>query len=178
MLHRFRFFLFIGTYLTMNRYCCCFKKGYSFSKKQNLTSKDNYLQNVEYKDTKAFVPPVYSGKVIKVYDGDTITIAAKLPNTEYPVYRFRVRLAGIDSPEIKGKTESEIKLAHESRDALHNLIFGKYVVLKNTSIEKYGRILADIFVNDIHINDWMLKNNYAIPYDGGTKHRPEEWDNL
>lgn len=36
-------------------------------------------ENVKWSDTVPFVPPITSGRVIKVYDGDTITIAAKLP---------------------------------------------------------------------------------------------------
>ena len=39
---------------------------------------NDYLENVCYKDTIPFIPPITSGKVIKVYDGDTITIASKL----------------------------------------------------------------------------------------------------
>ena len=52
-----------------------------------------------------FVPPITEGEVIHVYDGDTITIVSKLPYDESPLYRFSVRLAGIDCAEIKGKTE-------------------------------------------------------------------------
>jgi hypothetical protein len=37
-----------------------------------------------------FVPPVTGGKVIKVYDGDTITIATTLPYPDSPLYKFRV----------------------------------------------------------------------------------------
>ena len=46
----------------------------------------------------------------------------------------------------------------------------------NNIYEKYGRILADVYLGDLHINQWMLDNKHAIPYDGGTKHRPDEWD--
>ena len=136
----------------------------------------DYLNEVRYLDTVIFVPPITAGKVVKVYDGDTITIAAKLPNVDSPVYRFSVRLLGIDSAEIKGKTFAEKEIAVRARDALHKLIFGKIVHLKKISTEKYGRILADVYLGDIHINQWMLDNNYAIPYDGGTKSRPDAWD--
>lgn len=135
----------------------------------------DYLQNIQYSDTIEFVPPITYGKVIKVYDGDTITICSKLPYNDSPIYRFNVRLNGIDSPEIKGKTEQEKILAKTSRDALSKLILGKYVTLKNTSTEKYGRILANIFLDNINVNQWMLDNNYAVYYDGGTKHRDESW---
>jgi endonuclease YncB( thermonuclease family) len=129
----------------------------------------DYLDKISYENTKPFVPPITSGKVVKVYDGDTITIASKLPNTEDPIYRFSIRLSGIDSPEIKGKTIKEKELAKKSRDSLANLIEGKIVTLKNISTEKYGRILADVFLDDLHVNVWMLQHNYAIKYDGGKK---------
>ena len=140
------------------------------------------LEHITYKDTIPFILPIVYGKVIKVYDGDTITIAAIIPNTNNnkTVYRFSVRLTGIDSPEIKGHTQNEKNAAITSRDALHKLIFGKIIELRNNSNEKYGRILADVYLtntNDssnsygtlLHINKWMLDNKYAIPSNGGTK---------
>jgi endonuclease YncB( thermonuclease family) len=48
--------------------------------------------------------------------------------------------------------------------------------LKNISTEKYGRILADVYLDDLHVNQWMLDNGLAVEYDGGTKQRPVEWD--
>jgi endonuclease YncB( thermonuclease family) len=144
--------------------------------KQQIESKYEYLHNIEYKDTILFVPPIITGKVIKVYDGDTITIASKLPNQETPIYRFSVRLNGIDCAEIKGKTQNEKKIAIHARDKLHALIFGKMVHLKNVSTEKYGRILADVYLDDLNVCKWMLDNDLAVPYDGATKYRPPEWD--
>ena len=141
-----------------------------------IVKNDEYLKNVLYSDVKRFIPPINHGKVVKVYDGDTITIASKLPNSNLPFYRFSVRLRNIDSPEIKGITEEEKTLAIEARDALHNLIFGKIIVLKNLGTEKYGRVLADIYLEELHINNWMLENNYAVPYNGKKKVRPIEWD--
>jgi len=144
--------------------------------KEQIDTKLEYLNDVEYKDTVLFVPPIMVGKVVKVYDGDTITIASRLPNTETPIYRFSVRLSGIDSAEIHGKTENEKKHAIVARDRLHELIFGKMVHLKGISTEKYGRILADVYLDDTHINQWMLDQQLAIPYDGGAKQRPAQWD--
>ena len=135
------------------------------------------LEHITYKDTIPFIIPILYGKVIKVYDGDTITIAAVLPIiNNNKLYRFSVRLSGIDSPEIKGHTQREKNAAIVARDALHKLIFGKVIELRNNANEKYGRLLADIYLhtadgseNLIHINKWMLDNKYAIPYNGGTK---------
>jgi endonuclease YncB( thermonuclease family) len=70
----------------------------------------------------------------------------------------------------------EKELAINARDALHALIFGKMVHLKNIGTEKYGRILADVYLNELHVNSWLLNQKYAIEYDGGTKQRPKHWD--
>jgi endonuclease YncB( thermonuclease family) len=135
-----------------------------------------YLEKINYENTVPFVPPIVGGKVVKVYDGDTFTIASKLPYLDSPIYRFSVRLNGIDAPEIKGKTNAEKELAKKSRDALTNLIMNKIVRLENISIEKYGRILADVYVDTICVNDFMIDNKYAIRYNGGKKERPDEWN--
>jgi micrococcal nuclease len=129
----------------------------------------SYLQNISYKETEAFIPEIRFAKVVKVYDGDTITVASKLPFNESPIYRFSVRLRSIDSPEIKGESEKECQMAIQSRDVLHNMIFGKIIELRNNGKEKYGRLLADIYYNDIHINKWMVDKGYAVKYDGGKK---------
>ena len=136
----------------------------------------DYLDTIEYNDTIPFTFPIKYGKVIKVYDGDTITIAAKLPNTDGPVYRFSVRLDGIDTPEIKGKSVAERELAKQARDALHELIYGKVVELRNVANEKYGRILADVYIGDTNVNQWLVSENFAVLYDGGKKQRPASWD--
>ena len=41
--------------------------------------------------------------------------------------------------------------------------------LKNISIEKYGRILADIYLDVLHVNEYMIQHNYAYKYNGGKK---------
>jgi len=130
---------------------------------------------IKWEDTTPFTMPITGGHVIKVYDGDSITIAAYLPIEKSPLFRFSVRLNGIDTPEIKGKNEDEKAAAKEARDALSNLILHKEVILKNVGTEKYGRILADVYLGDLCINDWLIKENYAVKYDGGTKISPTSW---
>lgn len=124
-----------------------------------------------------FVPPVNGGNVIKVYDGDTITIASTLNGMRNsPLYRFSVRLDGIDTPEIKGgKNENEKTVAIMARDALRGKILNKHVELRNVKTEKYGRLLAEVWYEGKNINKWMIQERYAILYDGGTKHSPEDW---
>ena len=138
----------------------------------------SYLDDIEWKDTQVFTVPVSFGKVIKVYDGDTITIANKLPIKNSPMYRFSVRLDGIDAPEIKSKQEWEKMCARQAKDFLSSKILGKIVELKDVKNEKYGRILATVYLNDKNINQLMIDKKHAIKYNGGTKHKPNEWINV
>jgi micrococcal nuclease len=135
--------------------------------------------NIKWEDTIEFTFPIKGGRVIKVYDADTITIAAKLPYDDSPLYRLSVRLNGIDTPEIKGKgiSEEEKEVAKNARDFVIGLVLNKYVRLENIESEKYGRILADVFVGDIHLNELLIKERYAVKYDGGTKIKPSSWIN-
>ena len=112
-----------------------------------------------------------------MYDADTITIASKLPYNDSPIYRLSVRLNGIDAPEIKGKgiTEDEKEAAKLARDYVSNLVFNKFVRLENIQTEKYGRILADVFVDELHLNKHLIDNRYAVEYSGGTKKKPVSW---
>ena len=133
-------------------------------------------QDLDPKSLDAFVPPVNSGRVIKVYDGDTITIASKVPGLRNsPIYKFSVRLNGIDTPEIKGKNEDEKAVAQKARDALSARIMGKDIFLKNVQTEKYGRLLCEIYLDKENLNQWMINQRYALAYDGGTKVIPKSW---
>lgn len=131
--------------------------------------------NITWDDTVEFTYPITSGYVIKVYDGDTITIASKMPYENSPLFRFNVRLNGIDTPEIKSKNENEKILAKRARDDLSQLIAHKTVTLQNVKNEKYGRILADVYLDDLHINQWMIDQQFAVAYDGKTKQLPVSW---
>ena len=129
-----------------------------------------------FDDIQPFVPPINEGHVIKVYDGDTITIVSKLPYSGSPKYKFSVRLAGIDSAEMSSKNANEKAKAIEARDALSSKIMGKQVTLTNVKTEKYGRILADVHLDGAHLNEWMIKNGFAVPYDCVKKNRPDDWN--
>ena len=142
---------------------------------RRFSSCNNKLYNIDEQKLKNFVPKIKECKVIKVYDGDTITIAAFLKG-DPECYKFKVRLNGIDSAEIKGSSENEKKHAIVARDALSDKILHQIVKLDIKGVEKYGRILADVFYNGENMNEWMLNNGYAVKHDGGTKKRDEKWD--
>jgi len=163
----------------LNRYCGCIlkknDKGNDKGSDKGSDNENNPICIIDYKETSVFIPPITCGQVIKVYDGDTITIASKLPYPESPLYRFQVRLAGIDCPEIKTKNEEERAIALLARKEMEDLTFQKTVYLTNLQNEKYGRILADVYVDNIHLNQHMIKKKLAVNYDGATKQSPKSW---
>jgi len=153
---------------------------FHFKKKNKNNINENYMEDgedIKWEDTVEFTFPITGGRVIKVYDGDTITIASKLPYDSSPMYRLSVRLNGIDTPEIKGKgiSDDEKEAAKIVRDFVGKMVLNKYVSLKNIESEKYGRILADVYVGDIHLNELLVTERYAVKYDGGTKQKPTSW---
>ena len=77
---------------------------------------------------------------------------------------------------MRGSSPNEKQHALQSRDALKEKIMDKIITLDITGLEKYGRILATVYYKGENMNEWLLKNNYAIPYDGGTKKRDPTWD--
>lgn len=131
--------------------------------------------NQKYKDSDynkipKFIPNINVVYVVNVYDGDTITVVSTLNNGDkITPYRFTIRLNGIDCPEIKTKNELEKKHALRAKDFLVDMIYQKVVYLNVIKCDKYGRLLCDVFYNNINVNKLMIYKNYAIEYDGGTK---------
>ncbi len=99
------------------------------------------------------------GKVIKVSDGDTVTIL-----TEDKV-SHKIRLNDIDAPEKKQP------FGNKSRDNLASYIAGEIVTVKYKSKDKYGRILGTIYFENLDINLQQIKNGYAWVYKQYSKNQ-------
>lgn len=158
----------------MNLLCKC------ISPKLNIFTKCNRFSTSQpptWKSTVPFKPPINSGYVIKVYDGDTITVASKLPYSKSPMYRWSVRIRGIDTPELRTKNSEEKTIAKIAQRSLSDMILNKTVDLKNIDTGKYGRVLADVYYKKINITEFMIVNRLAVPYFGKTKKTPKSWLN-
>jgi len=111
-------------------------------------------------------PPV---KIVKIYDGDTIHVDIE----DWPAIigkNIGVRVLGIDAPEMHDKNEEIKKKANEAKAlATDTLLSAKEVRLKNIGRDKYFRILAEVWADDVNLADVMLESGLAKPYDGGTK---------
>ena len=98
----------------------------------------------------------FTGKVVSITDGDTVTILTDNKQT-------KVRLAEIDTPE---KNQPYGKKA---KKALSDFIFGKTVRIEVDTIDRYGRVVGKIFLNDLNINKEMVKAGHAWVYDKYAK---------
>jgi micrococcal nuclease len=115
----------------------------------------------------------YVTEITKVVDGDTIDVVIDLGFDI--MYKQRVRLAGIDSPESRTKDLDEKALGLEAKEFLkHRVEAATKIVIrteKSDSTGKYGRIIGWLFLNGEHmsVNNEMIHKGYAWNYDGDTK---------
>ena len=104
----------------------------------------------------------YSATVISVYDGDTVTVSVDLGF--HISQTMSVRLARINSPEVRGGSSTE---GLEARDYLRSILIGKKVTLVTykDGKEKYGRYLADVYLGEPRVfncvNDMMVAKGFA-----------------
>lgn len=133
------------------------------------------------------------GKVVDIYDGDTCTLI--LPFNDKP-YKFNVRLAEIDTCELKSKYLINKDLGIKARDRLLELITGKINInskkdikeLLNTNnyilnvkcgkYDKYGRLLCWLYekdkLNNLSFNQILVNEKLAYNYNGKKKLTEEE----
>ncbi len=95
-----------------------------------------------------------AGRVVTVHDGDTVTVATATG-------RIKVRLVGIDSPELGQKWASQ------ARDFTASLVLNKTVVVETTGSDQYGRLLGDIRVDGVDVNEAIVRKGMAWRYDLG-----------
>ena len=105
------------------------------------------------------------------YDGDTCMIS--LPGV-HPFFgdHILIRLDGIDTPEIKGKCEREIRLAKEARNFLRGVMEQASTIrVIKAQRDKYFRIDATVLADSVDISELMINKGHAVRYDGGTKQK-------
>ena len=107
------------------------------------------------------------------YDGDTCN--AKMLGVPDTLKKIKIRINGIDTPEIKGKCEREKKLALEAKVFINDLIKNSTVIyLKNLKWGKYGgRVVADLYIDKRDYREHLKGKNFYVEYYGGKK--TEDW---
>ena len=94
-----------------------------------------------------------TGKVIKVSDGDTITVLDS--NNQ----KYKIRLQGIDAPE------TQQAFGETSRQSLASLVYDKEVIILWDKRDKYARILGKVIVDGRDANYEQLKKGLAWYYN-------------
>ena len=120
---------------------------------------------------------IYRAKLVKVVDGDTIDA---LIDVGFDIWvNKRIRYKGIDTWESRTRDLDEKKkgLAAKARNKeLLESVSSKsgYFRIKSYGTGKYGRVLADVYIqdkngNEIWVNNTLITEGHAYKYEGGTK---------
>ena len=94
----------------------------------------------------------FTGKVVAVADGDTITVL-------HERVQVKVRLTEIDAPEKKQA------FGNRSKQSLSDLCFGKTATLADKGKDRYGRTLARVTCDGVDANAEQVKRGMAWVYD-------------
>ena len=111
----------------------------------------------------------YQARLVRIIDGDTVDCDIDLG---FDVWiRERVRLAGIDAPEVRTRDLEEKKAGKEATQWLQvqfetyapdNLF--KLITNDFNRTGKYGRTIGTIYINETNINEQMIKEGHAKIY--------------
>ena len=99
------------------------------------------------KSTIASLPKVF---IKNCYDGDTCTT----------LKGEKIRLACIDTPELKGWKADPIP-AKEARDFVNKLVANEEVSIKRITNDRYGRTVGELFKNKVNIQELIVKKGYG-----------------
>ena len=118
-------------------------------------------------------------KINRVIDGDTIDVTLDLGFSL--TKKERVRIAGVDTPEKRTRNLEEKELGIDAtnwlKDKIKDTLTGDNELTIRTElvggVGKYGRLLGWLYVgdDDYSLNEQMITEGYAWPYDGGTKQK-------
>lgn len=113
----------------------------------------------------------YSCTVERVVDGDTIDVVLDLGFDI--LYKSRVRLYGIDTPESRTRNLDEKARGKMAAAFLKDAIDNGTKIVIQTKLKdsrgKFGRVLGDVVVDGININQSMVDNYHAAAYFGQSK---------
>ena len=102
------------------------------------------------KSAAASLPKVF---IKNCYDGDTCTT-------------FKgesIRLACIDTPELKGKNADPIP-AKSAKNYLNSLVANQKVSIKRITSDRYGRTVAELFKDEENIQELIVKKGFGKIY--------------
>ena len=121
----------------------------------------------------------YACRINKVLDGDTVDIDLDL-GFNIILANQHVRMTGIDTPESRTSNKEEKPRGMLSKKKLSDqLPVGSWQKITTSrpdnNDDKFGRILGEFILEDgTNVNQWLIKNNYAVAYQGENKELVQE----
>ena len=113
----------------------------------------------------------YSAEVTRVVDGDTVDAFVDLGFDMHS--KQRVRLYGINTPEVRTRDKAEKKAGLAAMARLQEMLReSKNKCVIKTRLDRkgnYGRVLGVIYVDDCDLNAKLIKEGHAKKYYGGTR---------
>ena len=103
-------------------------------------------------------PRTVEGEVTRVIDGDTITLATREGT------KLRVRLYGIDAPEVRHEERPGQPYGNEARAALKGLALGRRVTVEIVDTDAHRRMVGIVYRSGMDINLEMVRTGYAWAY--------------
>lgn len=109
----------------------------------------------------------YPARVERVVDGDTLVVVVEV----WPelTVRARLRLAGIDAPELRAPAACERRLAEAARAEALAWVARGPVAVTLTDRDKYGRALGRVHRDGADLAETLMAAGLARPYDGGRR---------
>jgi len=176
-------------------------------KEHDIDNNNDTLLFTDYSlDTPEFSLNGYNtyGRLVDVTDGDSLSIvlplslesivdSKKIYLEKSYFYKYRVRLFGIDTCELKSKNEENKKLGLSARKKLVELVTNKKIdhditkqeiremldkeiillFVECLDFDKYGRLLANVYLErvdeKVNLSNYLIQNKLAYKYTGGTK---------
>jgi len=118
----------------------------------------------------------YGCKVERVVDGDTVDVVLDLGFDIF--HKCRVRLYGIDTPESRTRDLDEKARGKMAGSFLKESIDAGNKIVIQTKLKdsrgKYGRVLGNVVVDDVNINEQMVDKHLAVKYFGQSKEDVEQ----
>ena len=109
-----------------------------------------------------------AAEVLRVVDGDTLTVRAKIWIGQE--LTTNVRLFGVNAPELSAGCDEERALAEAARRYLAERVEGRPVTLRNIALDKFGgRVVAVVEDGAGDLGSALLAARLAVPYDGGRR---------
>ena len=106
--------------------------------------------------------------LVSIYDGDTFTVNLSC-SEEVLCSKMPIRVKGVDTPEIKGKSEAEKNLAKKAKEYTKSFLSRPNIVLQNCTRDKFFRLDCYVISGERNLTKELIEKRLGVSYHGGSK---------